>query len=85
MSPLSLANRRNVQPSDYLRELRRSGLPRHDRDKPSGSLGSDVSEETAHILFLTYGHDAVQMATLRCAELKEAGDKAGLGILKKGA
>ena len=30
---------------------------------------SDVAEETARILFLTYGHDAVHMAVLRCAEL----------------
>jgi hypothetical protein len=26
--------------------------------KPQGSLGLDVSEETARVLFLTYGHDA---------------------------
>jgi hypothetical protein len=45
--------------------------------------GSDVSEETARILFLTYGYDAVHMATLRCAESKEAGDKAGLRSWKK--
>jgi hypothetical protein len=44
---------------------------------------SDVSEETARILFLTYGHDAVQMAVLRCAELNKAGDKAGLASWKK--
>jgi hypothetical protein len=44
---------------------------------------SDVSEETARILFLTYGHDAVEMAVLRCAELTKAGDKAGLGSWKK--
>jgi hypothetical protein len=43
----------------------------------------DVSEEAARILFLTYGHDAVHMATLRCAELKEVGDKAGLASWKK--
>jgi len=44
---------------------------------------SDVSEETARILFLTYGHDAVQMAVLRCAELKKAGDKAGFASWRK--
>jgi hypothetical protein len=43
----------------------------------------DVCEETARILFLTYGHDAVHMATLRCAELKDAGDKAGLASWRK--
>ena len=44
---------------------------------------SDLSEETARILFLTYGHDAVQMAVLRCTELTNAGDKAGLASWKK--
>jgi hypothetical protein len=44
---------------------------------------SDVAEETARILFLTYGEDAVQMAVLRCAELTKAGDKAGLASWKK--
>lgn len=43
----------------------------------------DVTEETARILFLTYGHDAVHMAALRCAELKDARDKAGLLSWKK--
>jgi hypothetical protein len=43
----------------------------------------DVAEETARILFLTYGHGAVQMAVLRCAELTRAGDKAGLASWKK--
>jgi hypothetical protein len=43
----------------------------------------DVSEETARILFLTYGHDAVQMATLRYTELKDAGDNAGIASWKK--
>jgi hypothetical protein len=42
-----------------------------------------VSEDTARILFLTYGHDAVQMAVLRCAELKKARDKAGLASWRK--
>jgi hypothetical protein len=45
--------------------------------------GLDVSEDTARILFLAYGHDAVAMATLRCAELKKAGDKAGLASWRK--
>jgi hypothetical protein len=36
-----------------------------------------VADEAARILFLTYGHDAIQMATLRCAELTKAGDKEG--------
>ena len=44
---------------------------------------SDMAEDTARILFLTYGHDAVQMAVLRCAELNKAGDKAGLASWKK--
>jgi hypothetical protein len=51
--------------------------------KPQGSPRLDVSEETARILFLTYGHDAVQMAALRCAELRDAGDKAGLASWEK--
>ena len=46
-------------------------------------LRSDVAEDTARILFLTYGHDAVEMAVLRCAELTKAGDKAGLRSWKK--
>ena len=46
--------------------------------KSRGTPRTDVSEDTARILFLTYGHDAVDMAVLRCAELKRAGDKAGL-------
>ena len=44
---------------------------------------SDVAEDTARILFLTYGHDAVHMAVLRCAELTKAGDKTGLASWKK--
>jgi hypothetical protein len=51
--------------------------------KPQGASRSDTSEETARILFLTYGHDAVEMATLRCAELKAAGDKAALASWRK--
>jgi hypothetical protein len=42
-----------------------------------------VAEDTARILFLTYGHDAVEMAVLRCAELTKAGDKAGPASWKK--
>ena len=51
--------------------------------KPLDTFGLDVSEDTARILFLTYGHDAVDMAAVRCAELKNAGDKVGLASWKK--
>jgi hypothetical protein len=34
-------------------------------------------------LFLTYGQDAVEMASLRCAELKATGDKAALASWRK--
>src|SRR4051794_37941863 len=44
---------------------------------------SDISKETARILFLAYGRDAVQMAELRCAELKASGDKEGLSNWKE--
>ena len=44
---------------------------------------SDTVEEAARILFLTYGRDAVDMAVLRCAELKNKRDKAGLASWKK--
>lgn len=37
-----------------------------------------VTEQTARILYLTYGDDAVEMAQLRCTELDQAGDKEGL-------
>lgn len=50
-------------------------------NESSGSPGSDVSEETARILFLAYGREAVEMAALRCAELKKTGDRAGLAPL----
>jgi hypothetical protein len=43
---------------------------------------SDVAEDTARVLFLTYGHDAIHMAVLRCAELNKSGDKAGLASWK---
>jgi hypothetical protein len=43
----------------------------------------DTAEETARILFLTYGHDAVDMAALRCTELIKTGDKAGAASWKK--
>ncbi len=43
----------------------------------------DTAEEAARILFLTYGHDAVHMAALRCTELTKAGDKAGVASWKK--
>jgi hypothetical protein len=45
--------------------------------KSSGSPAPDTTEETARILFLTYGRDAVEMVALRCAELKDKRDKAG--------
>jgi hypothetical protein len=44
---------------------------------------SDVTEEAARILFLTYGDDAVHMAVLRCAELNKVGDRAGVASWKK--
>jgi hypothetical protein len=44
---------------------------------------ADVTEEAARILFLTFGHDAVHMAVLRCAELKKVGDKEGFVSWKK--
>jgi hypothetical protein len=43
----------------------------------------DTAEDTACILFLTYGREAVEMAALRCAELKKAGDAAGLASWRK--
>jgi hypothetical protein len=43
----------------------------------------DTAEETARILFLTYGPDAVDMAALRCTELTKAGDKVGTASWKK--
>jgi len=44
---------------------------------------SDVAQEAARILFLTYGLDAVHMAILRCTELNKVGDKVGLASWKK--
>lgn len=44
---------------------------------------TEIAEEAARILFLTYGHDAVQMAGLRCVELAERGDKAGSASWKE--
>jgi hypothetical protein len=43
----------------------------------------EIPEETARILFLTYGQDAVEMAELRCAELETAGDMQGTATWKK--
>jgi hypothetical protein len=34
--------------------------------------------ETARVLYLVYGTDAVEMAELRCRELAESGDAEGL-------
>lgn len=45
--------------------------------------GTEITEEAARILFLTYGHDAVQMAELRCIELAERGDKDGSASWKE--
>ena len=46
-------------------------------------LHSNMAVETARILFLTYGRDAVEMAVVRCVELTKAGDKAGLASWKR--
>jgi hypothetical protein len=43
----------------------------------------DTSAEAARILFLTYGHDSVEMAALRCTELTKAGDKADAASWRK--
>jgi hypothetical protein len=44
---------------------------------------SDIPEEAARILFLTYGQDAVHMAELRCSELEAVGDKEGVATWKE--
>jgi hypothetical protein len=44
---------------------------------------TDVAEEAARILFLTYGDDAVEMAVLRCSELNKSGDKDGFASWEK--
>jgi hypothetical protein len=46
-------------------------------------LASDIPTEAARILYLTYGHDAVQMAELRCTELEVAGDLEGVATWKE--
>jgi hypothetical protein len=51
--------------------------------KPTSWPKTDINQETARILFLTYGQDAVEMAELRCRELKAAGDKSGLAGRKR--
>ncbi len=51
--------------------------------KRAASPATDIPEETARILFLAYGQDAVHMAELRCSELEVAGDKGGLATWKK--
>jgi hypothetical protein len=43
----------------------------------------DVSEEAARVLFLTYRHDAIEMAALRCVELRKEGDKEGVASWRK--
>ena len=44
---------------------------------------AEISEETARILFLAYGQDAVEMAELRGREPEAAGDKGGLASWKE--
>ena len=44
---------------------------------------SDIPEEAARILYLTYGQDAVHMAEVRCVELEAAGDNEGCATWKK--
>jgi hypothetical protein len=51
------------------------------RQPPSPEI--EIAEEAARILFLTYGHDAVEMAVLRCAELTKRGDKEAIASWKK--
>jgi len=51
--------------------------------KSRASTEVSIQEETARILFLTYGRDAVEMAVLRCAELKQKGDGAGFASWRK--
>ena len=53
------------------------------RRKRAARPATEISDETARILFLAYGQEAVQMAELRCTELKAAGDKEGLANWKK--
>jgi hypothetical protein len=38
----------------------------------------DISAETARILYLAYGKEAVEMAELRCKELQASRDRKGL-------
>jgi hypothetical protein len=47
------------------------------------SAAVDTAEDTARILFLAYGREAVDMAVLRCAELKRKGDRAGFASWRK--
>jgi hypothetical protein len=41
-------------------------------------VSDDISTDTARILYLTYGSDAIEMAELRCNELAASGDKQGV-------
>ena len=41
-------------------------------------VSDHISAETARILYLTYGNDAVEMAELPCKELAASGDHQGL-------
>jgi len=43
----------------------------------------DIAIETARILYLTYGNDALEMTELRCKELAQAGDASGLAGWQK--
>jgi hypothetical protein len=51
--------------------------------KRAARPASEIAEETARILYLAYGLEAVHMAELRCAELSAAGDKRSLATWKK--
>jgi len=44
---------------------------------------SEIPEDVARILYLTYGQDAVHMAELRCSELEAIGDTEGLATWKE--
>jgi predicted transport protein len=53
-------------------------------ESPTSARGRlAVVAEAARILFLTYGHDAVQMAALRCTELTKTGDREGATLLEE--
>jgi hypothetical protein len=70
---LTTAEPKSVREEDYARMIRKRAA------RPT----SDIAEETARILYLAYGLEAVHMAELRCAELNAAGDKRRLATWKK--